>query len=367
MSRDWDVRCLGADDAAWTRTLERCPHDAYHLPGYVRLEAARLGGEPVGLLAESGDAFAFLPLVLRPLPPDVAAAAGTGVRDAVSPYGYPCALFGGAAASDGALAGGAAQALLRGLARLGVCCAFVRLHPLLPAPAGALEAAGPVVRHGETVWIDLARPEEDLWRETRANYRNLIRRLAREGTRVTIDPRWSALEEFVAIYEENMRRVGAEDWYFFGADYLRRLRDAWADRSYLVTAARGGPAEAGVIFSEACGVFQLHLAGQLDAALGHSPIRLIIHEVSLFARSRGARALHLGGGLGASADSLFHFKAGFSRSRARFATWRPVALPGPFEAASRTWTHLAAGPPPEPAGFFPPYRAPLPERLRGVA
>ena len=44
-----------------------------------------------------------------------------------------------------------------------------------------------------------------------------------------------------------------------------------------------------------------------------------------WARARGNRWLHLGGGVGARADGVFAFKAGFSQLRWRFRTLRVIA------------------------------------------
>jgi hypothetical protein len=43
---------LAPDDAAWTAALARVPHDAYHLPEYVRLDATLSGGAPVAFRYE---------------------------------------------------------------------------------------------------------------------------------------------------------------------------------------------------------------------------------------------------------------------------------------------------------------------------
>ena len=44
-------------------------------------------------------------------------------------------------------------------------------------------------------------------------------------------------------------------------------------------------------------------------------------------KARGNRVMHLGGGLGGAHDSLFDFKAGFSKDRQPFRTWRVVVDP----------------------------------------
>jgi hypothetical protein len=81
----------------------------------------------------------------------------------------------------------------------------------------------------------------------------------------------------------------------------------------------------------------------------------MMHFVAGWAKARGDRTLHLGGGVGGRADSLFHFKAGFSPLRHRFRTLRVVVDEDRYVALVSA---LDAGlDPSDRAGFFPLYRA----------
>ncbi|NTV74728.1 MAG: hypothetical protein HGA66_11035 [Holophaga sp.] len=165
---------LGPGDPAWTSFLAEAPHDFYHLPGYVELCARRDGGEAAAFLAEEGGCAMLMPLVLRPVP-------GAGWRDACAPYGYPCPLFCGGPSPDqvGALLGAFAGAG----AGEGLVSAFFRFHPLLPVPEGPFERFGSLVDHGQTVFLDLGLPPEELERQTRVNHRADARKLLAGGFR----------------------------------------------------------------------------------------------------------------------------------------------------------------------------------------
>ena len=56
-------------------------------------------------------------------------------------------------------------------------------------------------------------------------------------------------------------------------------------------------------------------------------MKLLFDAVRLWANEHDARVLHLGGGVGNRGDSLFHFKAGFSKIRHQFSVWRWVLSP----------------------------------------
>jgi len=41
---------LGVEDTRWSEALARVDHDVYHLPGYLALEARRMGGRAIAAL-----------------------------------------------------------------------------------------------------------------------------------------------------------------------------------------------------------------------------------------------------------------------------------------------------------------------------
>jgi hypothetical protein len=279
--------------------------------------------------------------LLRPLPANLGA---EGWRDAISPYGYSGALFhGGDRWCEAAV-----RAMVDACAARKILSILIRLHPLLPPPAAALDAAGVLVVHGETVPVDLTLSEEQLRANLRTDHRAGIRRLHREGFHAVTDD-WSLYPRYIEIYGETMARLDASAGYRFPAEYFYGLRTALGPRLHLlsVIAPDGGVAAAG-LFTGTRGIAQFHLSGTAERYRKQAPSKLMLEEAIFWARAAGNHTLHLGGGLGAKQDSLFEFKAGFSPLRARFETWRIVcdraryAALAPAEAAA--------------ADYFPAYR-----------
>jgi hypothetical protein len=89
---------LDPADRRWVEALEQLPHDVYQTPEYVKVEAARLGAEPVAFLVREERALFLAPLLLRRMEFDVDHGTN-GVTDAISPYGYPGVAFNETAAS----------------------------------------------------------------------------------------------------------------------------------------------------------------------------------------------------------------------------------------------------------------------------
>lgn len=337
-----EAALLGPDEAAWADTLSRIEHDVYHLPDYVRLDAHLSGGTPAAFHYGDAGRFLLIPLVRRAIP-------GHCRRDATSPYGYPGPVS-NAGADDHDFWRDAGRALIDTLAADGLISAFVRLHPLLPAPVDALAGGGTVVHHGQTVVIDLRQHPDEMWQQTHRTHRNQINKARRAGVTVDFDG-WDRLDEWVEAYHATMRRVAATDFYFFDAGHFHRLRAALGDRVHLAVALDAdGVLLGGNLFFEYRGLMHTHLQGTRDLRVMHAD-KLLYDEIRRWGHARGNRAYHLGGGLGGADDSLFRYKAAFSTGRVDFHTWRVVT--DPAMVAELT----GADPTPEMmTGHFPPYR-----------
>ncbi|HET9982413.1 MAG TPA: GNAT family N-acetyltransferase [Longimicrobiales bacterium] len=342
---------LAPGDPRWTRALEALPHDVYHRPEYVACLARHEGGRPAAFLAETGRATLLVPLVAREPPPELGAPSDWS--DLSTPYGY-----GSPVVSPGASAAAVREALLelrRSAAASGAVTAFLRLHPLLPFPREALDGLGTLVRHGATVLIDLALPAERCRAAMRSGHREEIQRLRRDGYRVAMDD-WSHFGAFRELYAETMARLGAEEFYRFSDAHFVALRESLGERLHLGSVlAPDGRVAAAALFTETDGIVQYHLSGTAEAHRRRAPTKLLLDAAAEWARDRGDRVLHLGGGVGGREDGVFAFKAGFSALRGEFHTCRMVLDAARYEVLRRSRTRLRGltGAAPD---FFPAYR-----------
>jgi hypothetical protein len=348
-----EVELVGASAPGWRAFLGAVPHDIYHLPSYVAMSAAREAApgraEARAIIAREGNRAMLLPVIVRGIPGDET------TRDAISPYGYPGPLFQGDRDADFVVR--ACTAMVARLREERIISLFVRTHPLLNREVLGLGVVGNVVEHGETVSIDLTATAEELWSGTQSGHRNEINRAIRAGHHAYIDGSWKHEAAFVAIYTATMKRVGASADYMFGADYVRALRAALGSGLHLCVVEIGGAIAAAGLFTEACGIVQYHLSGTDEAFAAERPTKLMLHFVRGLMKERNNRIMHLGGGLHGAQDSLFKFKAGFSKGRQPFRTWRVVVDPDLYAALSRA--RNPAADPADAEGFFPLYRGPL--------
>ena len=333
---------LDVDAPEWEAVLRTARHDFYHLPAYVAICAVQEQGRPRALYVTDDGRTMLLPLVIRGIP-------GGGI-DATSPYGYPGPV--GSGTDDPAFLTLALVAGLHLLGELGIVSALVRLHPLLnPLPP---KGVGTLVPHGETVSIDLTLPTEMLWAQTRLDHRRGITRAVRLGYVARMDEEWTHLESFKHLYRATMVRRSAAPFYLFDNAYFDGLRDALGESLHLCVVEKDGVIAGAGLFVETNGIVQYHLSGTDDAFRMIQPTKLMMHFVQGWAKGRGNLVLHLGGGVGGEADSLLHFKGGFSPLRHTFATLRMVI-------DEREYGRLVAAHDPllDPdvrSGFFPLYR-----------
>ena len=135
-----------------------------------------------------------------------------------------------------------------------------------------------------------------------------------------------------------------------------------------------GEVISGGLFTLCNGIVQYHLGGTRNTALKLSPTVLIFDTVRRWSPKNGAHTFHLGGGVGGKTDSLFQFKAQFSRRRHEFVTWRWIVAQETYRELSRQkqLSDLERGLRAISPSFFPAYRCPsepdtVPAALRAPA
>lgn len=339
------ARLLTVDDPWWPRVLGETPHDIYHRPEYASVDAASTE-MPMAVWVEGGGFGLLVPMLRRSIP------GSPEVFDAISPYGYAGPLWHRGKIPDPDTARMLAAAFRGLLASQAIVSFLIRLHPLLDA-LPAFEDLGTLVEHGETVAIDLQQELATIRAAMRQTHRNEIAQAERKGVTVEYDGELANLDAFVGLYEQTMHRVGASSSYLYGRPYFEALRAQLPGSCHLFLARTEGKLAAASLFLEENGIVQYHLAAMDQELCASHAAKLVLSRAIEWARGRRNQWLHLGGGVGAKADGVFSFKAGFSPLRRRFRTLRVVA----DEERYRMLGGLA---PADPLGtgddYFPTYR-----------
>jgi hypothetical protein len=325
------AQIITPSNALWTELLLTLRHDIYHLPNYLHLEAQRLGTIPKAFVLIEKNKIFFLPYLLRScatlFPEDVIAAQ---TFDVVSPYGYPGILLNDAAVHAKSFLETALTELINSLVSQGVCSVFLRLHPILNEYLSKIQlshsaAKVELVTIGDTISVDLTLEKSEIWNHTRADQRNKINKAKRMGLVPRIVQFEDYFEDFLGIYNETMQRVEAQQHYYsFNRDYFLSLKEILEERLSLCIVQIGKHVASAGIYSESCGIVQGVFGGARNEFLYVSPTSLETDFMRNWAKERGNKFLHLGGGVGGAQDSLYKFKTGFSRKRHTFMALRLI-------------------------------------------
>ncbi len=318
------TQIIDTSNSLWSETLLRLRHDTYHLPEYFSLEARRTKTIPEAILITEGESILFIPYLLRQCNDTLTESISPDIFDIVSPYGYPGILL-SEAANDRGFLDLAFSGLKKVLSSKGVCSAFLRLHPILNHNFDEIFPDDTFTFNGETVSINLKLSVSEIWAHTRKGHQSTINKCKRLGFTARMVPVWEYFEQFLAIYEQTMNRVGAKEVYYFDNNYFADLSKLGDKLSLCIVEFEGEVISASLFF-ECCGIVQAHLGGTKTEFLSQSPFNLLLDYARYWAKERGNEFLHIGGGIGGSKeDSLYTFKSGFSKQRHSFLTLRMVA------------------------------------------
>ncbi len=310
-----NLQVIDWQNPLWMQTLQKLRHDVYHLPEYLYLEAKKNKTIPEALLIVDGDKIFFVPYLLRRCDDIIGQESKTkDIFDVLSPYGYSGILLSEAAANSPVFANFAINQLKYLLREKGVGSAFFRLHPILSHNFHTLFNTGTFTEIGTTVSVDLKLSDSQIWAHTRRGHQSTINKCKRLGFTARMVDSGQYINEFTEIYDETMNRVQAHKSYYFNHQYFADLLKIGKNLHLCIVELEDEIAAA-CLFFESCGIVQAHLGGTKTKFLHQSPFNLLLDYARYWAKERGNEFLHLGSGVGGVKDSLYHFKAGFSRQR----------------------------------------------------
>lgn len=332
-----------ADAERWSALVSHSPaSDVYYLPAYALATSEIERSEPVAIVAGQDSCRFLAPFLIRNMSAGVNGFR-IGWSDASSPYGY-----GGLLCLSGSQPPNADDIrhflddLHSWCSTHNIVCCVLRLHPLMRQAEWFLPPEQwpdqwqkhlRVHLRGATTAIDITHWDEAQdrphgLRKGRRSDLNLARRMLRitwaNVTQANVtqttgeDPNAvSSLDRFLALYEQTMEDHRAEDFYKFPPSYFSRLASlghhlgiafAWLD-DQLAGAS---------IFLSGRDYAHYHLAAGNELGMKYKAATLLIVEGAKWARARGCKLLHLGGGLGPG-DSLEDFKSSFGGESYHYA------------------------------------------------
>ncbi|WP_299100160.1 peptidoglycan bridge formation glycyltransferase FemA/FemB family protein [uncultured Winogradskyella sp.] len=323
----------------WNTILEQIEnYDFYHTYDYHNISKNK-NETPILLTYTDAKFIVALPMLLRPIP-------NTEYFDLTSVYGYAGPISNIDINSSNFE--GFKTAFNTYLESKNIVSVFSRLHPYLKQEK-IIENLGDTISLGEVVNIDISLPVEQSRMAYGKSNKNQVNKLRKQCEVVKAESKEEILE-FVDIYYENMKRLEAKESYFFSKEYFLNFMDIkdFDTDILLVKHLETGEFIAGSMFVKTKNIVQYHLSGTRTEHLRLKPSKLFLDEMRLQATEQGYKVFNLGGGLGSEQDSLFEFKASFSKDFRTFKVWKYIVN-------QKVYDELSQGKP--DSDFFPKYRS----------
>ncbi|WP_069660279.1 GNAT family N-acetyltransferase [Arcticibacter eurypsychrophilus] len=300
----------------WTNYVQQSlQYDFYHTWYYHSLIK---DDEPLLFVLHEGDDFVAFPLLKRTIP-------NSDLYDLTCVYGYtgpisnrrfddlPTQMM------DDFKSG-----FLNYLKEAKIVSVFSRLHPFFNQ-IPLMEKFEGVCDNGKVVILDLQMPLEEQRSKYQKRALEKIRQLRRNGFEVKEAHSQHDINAFVKIYTENMKRIGATDFYLFNEEYFEDLLSSKEFNSKLLMVYHNGEPVCGSVIICTQNIIQAHLLGTRTDHFRDSPAKLLTDEISIIGRQLGMHYFNLGGGVGFKEDSLFLWKSAFSSKSLDFKSWRYIA------------------------------------------
>ncbi len=222
-------------------------------------------------------------------------------------------------------------------------CGFSRFHPLLcnqkVIPAVAEERKIQVLYDRQTIAIDTSQHPDEIWtKQISSKNRNMIRKAEKNGLEFQAEYDFESYDEFIELYNATMRRLEADEFYFFDSCYYVRLKNALAGNSFLGTIRKDGKLICAAIFmySKVYGHYHLEGSDRNYSSLGAN--NLLLWKVACEMHNLGIKEFHLGGGTTSSMDDpLYKFKKAFSNNEKSFYIGKEIFRPSEYYVLCIDW------------------------------
>ncbi|MDC6352765.1 GNAT family N-acetyltransferase [Zeaxanthinibacter sp. PT1] len=290
--------------------------DVYHTYDYHHVSKGK-DEFPVLIQYIDQEQVIALPLLIRNIE-------GTNFKDATSVYGYsgPLCRDCGVKKANPSKFKEELDALF---IKNNIVSIFSRLHPFISYQTELLSKMGEIVSPGKVVSINLDLPDEEQQQYYNRRLRTYINKCRRTYDVKEVHTE-SEIMAFIEMYTETMKRVNAKEKYFFDKEYFFNfMKSDFFDKKLLLAFDKeSNEIAAGALFIMKNQMVNYHLSGLKEDYLKLNPIKLLLEVVREESTRDGYSFFNLGGGVGNKEDSLFRFKAGYSKDVKDFNLWRYV-------------------------------------------
>ena len=196
---------------------------------------------------------------------------------------------------------------------------FCRFHPLIKTEEfskGFID----IFEDRGTVVLDLSQNMQDIWDKSYSSInRNMIRKAIKNNIHISVSEKIEDFQSFFDIYNETMKNVNADNYYFFSDKYFSVFFDDLKDKSKLLLAKIDDEIISGMLLMYSDNYAHYHLSGRKKEYSNLASNNLLLDTAIKIAKEMKCEYFHFGGGTSSDIkDSLFKFKSGFSKENKMF-------------------------------------------------
>lgn len=161
---------------------------------------------------------------------------------------------------------------------------------------------------------------ENIWKnEISSTNRNIVRKLEKEKYLFEMHFDTEFIDEFIGMYNKNMQRLNAEEFYNFPADIYRNLFDKLGSKIFIARVVKEGVTYSSSLFFVSGSIITYYLSARNLDYTKVAASNLMLTNVSKYANDRGLKYFNLGGGRKNSFDDpLFRFKMQFTKQSSHY-------------------------------------------------
>ena len=313
----------------WDHYLTQFPDhlcDIYFREAYAKLYTTDID-KPLCVVVEDDDFVLLLPILRRAI---------ENGFDFETPYGYGGPIFN---INDPQRISIAIEAMHDYLKANHYLAGFIRFHPQLNNSV-VCEKHFAVVVDRMTVAIDTSLSVEEIWEnEINSKGRGKIKKCQRRNLTFIADEEFVYLDNFVELYTSTMKKLSAEEFYYFDRLYFKQFIEKLKGQSFI-----GVVKDRELIISAAIFLYQppyghYHLSGSDFNYLHLNPNDFLLFEAAKELKKRNVTKFHLGGGSNSSENnSLWEFKKKFSRNYYQFSIGKWVFNQEKYNQICEKWS-----------------------------
>lgn len=326
---------VGGDQSIWTHLISQLKpeeRDIHFLPEYAIIFKEAFDYQPFLAFFGDEDHFIIQPFVKRPLN-QLPFLKEQGISecfyDITNPYGYGGPLCKCKSIGEGQqLFREYSQHLADYCLQNKIITEFTCLHPLL---ANHHYVGGTDVvetnYEKDIIYFDLRKSQTEIWKEIRHGHQSSIKKAQKSNVQIRkMDLNVSNFNLFKKLYYQTMNRHHASSKWFYPDDYFWNYYCSLGpERVTLFFALMDDiPVSAHLLIHDFDTVYY-HYGASDSNYYSYQPTHLLMYEVMLWAKKQRFLRFHLGGGVTSLADdSLFRYKAGFSKERASLFSYHRI-------------------------------------------